>query len=56
MKELFWLHSTHQQRMPRKSIDLPPEIAHRFVRDMHAFLAERDTIKADASPRINCTH
>jgi len=34
--------------MPRKPIELPPEIARNFVRDMHAFFAAgHDSIKAD---------
>jgi hypothetical protein len=33
--------------MPRKPIELPPEIARAFVRDMKAFFAERNQIKAD---------
>ena len=34
--------------MPRKPIELPPEVARAFVRDMKAFFAcGRDTIKAD---------
>ena len=34
--------------MPRKPIELPPEIARAFVRDMHAFFAVGGTgIKAD---------
>jgi hypothetical protein len=31
--------------MPRKAIELPPEVARDFVRDMRAFLAEKSTIK-----------
>lgn len=34
--------------MPRKPIELPPEVARRFVRDMRAYFAEKDGIKADA--------
>jgi hypothetical protein len=30
-----------------KPIELPPEIARRFVEDMRAFFAEKNTIKAD---------
>ena len=34
--------------MPRKPIELPPEVARAFVRDMKAFFAcGHDTIKAD---------
>jgi hypothetical protein len=33
--------------MPRKPIDLPPAVARALVRDMHAFFAETNTIKAD---------
>jgi hypothetical protein len=32
--------------MPRKQ-DLPPKVARDFVRDMHAYFAETNTIKAD---------
>ena len=34
--------------MPRKPLELPPEVARNFVRDMRAFFAcGHDTIKAD---------
>ena len=34
--------------MPRKLLELPPEVARRFVRDMRAFFAcGHDTIKTD---------
>jgi len=34
--------------MPRKPIELPPEVARNFVRDMRAYFAARhDQIKAD---------
>jgi hypothetical protein len=33
--------------MPRKELDLPPEVAKAFVRDMHAFFAEKNGVKAD---------
>jgi len=33
--------------MPSKPIEIPPEIARAFVRDMHAFAAGHNTIKAD---------
>ncbi len=33
--------------MPLKQLELPPAIARNFVRDMRAFFAEKDTIKAD---------
>jgi hypothetical protein len=33
--------------MPRKAIELPPEVARDFVRDMHAFFAENSAIKRD---------
>jgi hypothetical protein len=32
---------------PGKPIDLPPEVAKAFVRDMRAFLAATDSIKKD---------
>jgi hypothetical protein len=34
--------------MPRKSLELPPAVARNFVRDMRAFFAEKNTIKAYA--------
>jgi len=33
--------------MPRKLIELPPEVAKAFVREMHAFHAEKSPIKRD---------
>jgi hypothetical protein len=33
--------------LPRKPIDLPPDVARAFVEDMRAFFAEKSTIKAD---------
>jgi hypothetical protein len=33
--------------MPRKPIELPPEVAQRFVEDMHAYFAEKNGIKRD---------
>ena len=33
--------------LPRKPIELPPEVARAFVRDMITFFAETNTIKAD---------
>jgi hypothetical protein len=34
--------------MPRKPIDLPPDVAHAFVRDMHAFFKAGGTgVRAD---------
>ena len=33
--------------MPRKPIELPPEVARRFVEDMRAFHAEKNSIKRD---------
>jgi hypothetical protein len=33
--------------MPRKPIELPPEVARDFVRDMHAFFAEESRLKRD---------
>ncbi len=34
--------------MPRKPLELPPEVARNFVRDLRAFFAcGHDTIKAD---------
>jgi hypothetical protein len=33
--------------MPRKPIELPPEVARRFVRDMLAYFAEPNSIKRD---------
>ena len=38
--------SAYLPRMPRKSIELPPEVARRFVEDMHAFFAAKGA-KAD---------
>jgi hypothetical protein len=35
------------RRMPRKPIELPPAVAHRFVDDMRAFFAEKNAIKHD---------
>lgn len=34
--------------MSSKPIELPPEVAKAFIRYMHAFFAEKSTIKADA--------
>ena len=34
--------------MPSKPMELPPDIARRFFKDLRAFLAEKNTIKADA--------
>jgi hypothetical protein len=31
----------------RAPLELPPEVARRFIRDLRAFLAETDPIKAD---------
>ena len=31
----------------RKPVDVPPEVARRFLRDLRDFLAETDPIKAD---------
>jgi hypothetical protein len=33
--------------MPHKPIELPPEVARRFVEDMRAFFVEPNTIKRD---------
>jgi hypothetical protein len=33
--------------MPRKPIQLPPEIARAFIRDLKAFFAEENPIKRD---------
>ena len=33
--------------MSRKELELPPEVAKAFVRDMRAFFAEINKIKAD---------
>jgi hypothetical protein len=33
--------------MPRKTIELPPAVARRFVEDMRAFHAEPNAIKRD---------
>ena len=33
--------------MPRKPIELPPEVARAFVRDMRAFHAAKDSLKKD---------
>jgi len=37
--------------MPRKLIELPPEVARRFVDDMGAYFAETNLIKRDESGR-----
>jgi len=34
--------------MPRKELQLPPEVAIAFVRDLRAFFAEKNGVKADA--------
>jgi hypothetical protein len=36
-----------------KPIELPPEVAKAFVRDMRAFHAEKSPIKRDASRQIH---
>jgi hypothetical protein len=36
-------------RMPRKPIDLPPDVARRFLEDMHAFFSEPNPIRPRAS-------
>ena len=33
--------------MPRKQLELPPEVARAFVEDMRAFFAEKNGVKAD---------
>jgi hypothetical protein len=33
--------------MPSKQIELPPEVARDFVRDMRAFFAEKSRLKRD---------
>lgn len=33
--------------MPSKPLDLPMEVARRFVEDMRAFHAEKNSVKAD---------
>jgi hypothetical protein len=33
--------------MPRRELDLPPEVAKAFVRDMRAFHAEKSPLKRD---------
>ena len=33
--------------MPRKPIELPPEVAQRFLEDMRAYFAEKNSIKRD---------
>jgi hypothetical protein len=33
--------------MPRKPIELPPEVARSFVTDMRAYFAEKNAIKRD---------
>ncbi len=33
--------------MPRKSIELPPAVARRFMEDMRAYFAEKNAIKRD---------
>jgi hypothetical protein len=33
--------------MPRKPLELPPVVARGFVKDMRAFLAEKNAIKRD---------
>jgi hypothetical protein len=35
------------RRMPRKPIELPPAVARAFVKDMRAFLVEKNAIKRD---------
>jgi hypothetical protein len=33
--------------MPRRELELPPEVAKAFVRDMRAFYAEKGAVKRD---------
>ncbi len=33
--------------MPRKPIELPPEVARKFLEDMRAYFAEKNAIKRD---------
>ena len=33
--------------MPRKPIEMPPEVARRFVEDMRAYFAEKNAVKRD---------
>jgi hypothetical protein len=40
------LHA-YLQPMPSKPIELPPEVAHDFAKDMRAFFAEKNGIKRD---------
>src|SRR5262245_3632252 len=39
--------ASYLQAMPSKPIDLPPEVAKAFVRDMRAFFKEENAIKRD---------
>jgi hypothetical protein len=43
------------QSMPPKPIDLPPRVARAFVKDMRAFLVEKNGIKRDeiAAPQLH---
>lgn len=38
---------TYLQHMTSKPIELPPAVARRFVEDMRAFHAEKNSVKAD---------
>ena len=40
--------------MPLKPLELPPDVARDFVRDMRAFFAEKNTIKADEIAASGC--
>jgi hypothetical protein len=40
--------------MLRKQLELPPAVARRFVEDMHAFFAEKNSIQDERSQRANC--
>jgi hypothetical protein len=50
-----WSRRLHMQSMPRKPIDLPPRVARAFVKDMRAFLVEKNGIKRDeiAAPQLH---
>jgi hypothetical protein len=42
--------------MPRKSIELPPAVARRFVKDMRTFPAEPSAIKRDENAAARQLH
>jgi hypothetical protein len=43
----IWGTDRYIRFMPSKPIELPPDVARRFFKDLRAFLAEKNTIKAD---------